>query len=189
MDVSKVDLFRYSVWLDERAFETIFHENYAKVYAILFRLTGDRYEADDLTAETFWRLWDHPPAQNENMAGWLYRVATRLGYNALRANLRRKQHETAAAQDSTEPIASGSAPGDPADAVEQAQERERVRQVLRQMPLREVQVLVLRYSGLSYKDIAAVIHTAASSIGTLLARAEAKFEALYSRGEKDAPER
>ena len=57
MDVSKVDFFRSPVQWDERAFEAIFQEHYPKVYAILFRLTGDRYEADDLSAETFWKLW------------------------------------------------------------------------------------------------------------------------------------
>ncbi len=83
---------------------------------------------------------------------------------------------------------SASAAGDPARAVEQNLERERVREVLRQMPLRDVQVLVLKHSGLSYKEIAAVTDVAASSVGTLIARAEDRFETLYGRGEKDAPE-
>lgn len=186
MTVTKADLFRTAVRLDERAFESIFHEHYPKVYAILFRLTGDRYEADDLAAETFWRLWERPPAQDENLAGWLYRVATRLGYNTLRAGQRRERYSeaAAAAMMETKPA------NDPACLAEQHIERQRVRAVLRQMPLRDVQVLILRHSGLSYKEIAAVIDVAAGSVGTFLSRAEAKFEALFRRGEKDdAPER
>ena len=182
MTVTKADLFRSADRLDERAFETIFHEHYPKVYAILFRLTGDRYEADDLAADTFWRLWERPPAQDENLAGWLYRVATRLGYNTMRAGQRRERYTAAAAAEVT---VENRLENDPANAAEQHIERQRVRAILRQMPLRDVQVLVLRHSGLSYKEIAAAIDVADGSVGTLLSRAETRFEALYRRGEKD----
>jgi RNA polymerase sigma-70 factor (ECF subfamily) len=187
MTVTKADSFRTTARLDERAFEAIFHEHYPKVYAILFRLTGDRYEADDLAADTFWRLWDRPPAQDENLAGWLYRVATNLGYNMLRAGKRREWYTAAAAAQGT---VEESLENDPASAAEQHIERQRVRAILRQMPLRDVQVLVLRHSGLSYKEIATAINVADGSVGTLLSRAEIRFEALYRRGEDhDAPER
>jgi RNA polymerase sigma-70 factor (ECF subfamily) len=188
MTVTKADSFRTAVRLDERAFEAIFHEHYPKVYAILFRLTGDRYEADDLAAETFWRLWERPPAQDDNLVGWLYRVATRLGYNTLRAGQRRERYSAAAAAAAV--MVENKAADDPARTAEQHIERQRVRAVLRQMPLRDVQVLILRHSGLSYKEIATVIDIAAGSVGTLLSRAETKFEALYRRGENhEAPER
>ncbi|RPJ52428.1 MAG: sigma-70 family RNA polymerase sigma factor [Chloroflexi bacterium] len=196
MNVTKALFFRPAAKLDERAFEAIFNEHYARVYAILFRLTGDRYEADDLAAETFWRLWERPPAQEENLAGWLYRVAMRLGYNNLRAGQRRKQYETAAAVHETgkEDARSGEN-GDPAQAAEQRIERAQVRATLRQMGLRDAQLLVLRHSGLSYKEIATAMEIAAGSVGTLLSRAETKFEALYRQeavrreGDKDAPNR
>jgi RNA polymerase sigma-70 factor (ECF subfamily) len=189
MDVTKVELFRSKDWLDERAFEAIFQERYTKVYAVLFRLIGDRYEADDLTAETFWRLWEHPPARDENIAGWLYRVAMRLGYNALRDNRRREHYEENAARDAIREALGDFTLDDPLQETEQRQEREFVRALLRQMPFRDVQVLVLRHSGLSYKEIAAVVDVSVSSVGTLLTRAESKFEALYRRGVKDAPKR
>jgi RNA polymerase sigma factor (sigma-70 family) len=186
MSVSKADFFRIPARLDERTFEGIFTDYYAQVYTILFRLTGDQYEADDLTAETFWRLWEHPPAQQENIGGWLYRVATHLGYNALRASKRREQYENAALGGSHD--WAGADQEDPEHETELRQERERVRVILRKMPLRDVQVLVLRHSGLPYKEIAAAVDVSAGSIGTLLARAEAKFEILYQQGEKNAPE-
>jgi RNA polymerase sigma-70 factor, ECF subfamily len=181
--VNKAKLFSSPARLDERTFEIIFNEHYAQVYAVLFRLTGDADEADDLAAETFWRLWERPPAADDNLGGWLYRVALRLGYNALRDQRRRDHYQSQAGQETME-----SQPfDDPAQAAELRLERERIRAVLRQMSQRDVQVFVLRHSGLSYKEIAAAVEIAPGSVGTILARAEARFEALYKRGEKDAP--
>jgi RNA polymerase sigma-70 factor (ECF subfamily) len=193
MDVSRIDFLHNPAWLDESAFEALFFEHYSVVYGVVFRLTGDPHEADDLTAETFWRLWQRPPSRAENIAGWLFRVATRLGYNALRGSRRRDDHESAAARNLPEGAWGAAAAPDPAYTVEQREERANVRAILRQMPLREVQVLTLRHAGLSYKEIAAALEVAPGSIGTLLARAEARFAARYrekhQKGEADAPER
>lgn len=187
MDVSRTDLFRSAARLDENAFETLFLEQYQKIYGVLFRLTGDRYTADDLTAETFWRLWERPPAKYENIAGWLYRVATNLGFNALRARRRRGQHETIMQVDQERP--NRLVISEPESLVERKQDRDHVRTVFQRMPLRDVQILVLRHSGLSYGEIAAALEIPASSVGTRLSRAEKKFAELYRHGEKNAPER
>lgn len=158
---------------DEAAFEAAFLEHYPRIFGVLFRLVGDQAQAEDLTLETFWKLWRTPPIdQRDSLGGWLYRVAMRLGYNALRAAKRRTQYEEQAGR---EALTLNPSP-DPAREVEVKQERERVRAVLRQMPEREAQLLILRHSGLSYKEIAAALNVAPTSIGTWLARAEAEFE-------------
>src|SRR4030067_2317428 len=55
-------------------FESAFQEHWPRVYGVVFRLVGDRAEAEDLALETFWRLFQRPPRMGENLAGWLYRV-------------------------------------------------------------------------------------------------------------------
>jgi RNA polymerase sigma-70 factor (ECF subfamily) len=156
-------------------FEQAFSEYYTRIYGVLVRLVGDRAEAEDLAVETFWRLWERAPTRWDNLGGWLYRVALRLGYNALRAGRRREQYELNAGRLALEQ----SAPPDPAQSAEQADERVRVRAVLAQMPPRSAQLLILRHTGLSYQEVAAALGVAPGSVGTLLARAEAEFEALY----------
>ncbi len=167
-------------------FEALFLQYYARVYAVLFRLVGDRAEAEDLTLETFWKLWQQPPdrADGSSLGGWLYRVATRLGYNSLRASKRRSHHENAALVNVDEP----SLP-DPAHQVERADERSQVQAILRRMRDRDAQMLILRYSGLSYKEIAAATGVSPASVGTLLVRAEQEFERLFLEGGSDAPRR
>ncbi len=156
-------------------FEAVFSEHYARVYGVLFRLLGDRDEAEDLTVETFWRLWERAPRESDHLGGWLYRVALRLGYNSLRAARRRLRYEAAAGRLALE----DDGPPDPAHTAEVNEERARVQAVLRQLPEREAQLLILRHSGLAYREIAAALGVAPGSVGTLLARAEAHFEKLY----------
>ncbi len=158
--------------LDARAFESVFYEHYARVYAVLFRLVGNQPEAEDLALDTFWKLWQQPPARADNLGGWLYRVAVRLGYNALRASRGRTRYEQAA-------LPEGAKGNDPVEEVERADECARVRAALAEMSERDAQLLVLRYSGLSYKDIADVLGVSPNSIGTLLTRAEEEFENRY----------
>lgn len=176
-NVKRASFLHPQARLDERTFETIFYEHYHRIYAVLFRLTGDPDEADDLAAETFWRLLVRPPALDGNLGGWLYRVATRLGYNHLRGSRRRSQYEAQAESGQDK---------DPVDEVERLDERRRVRAVLRQMPLRDVQILILRHSDLPYREIAAAVGVAEASVGSLLARAEKRFEELYKKGNRDA---
>jgi len=158
-------------------FETVFQQHWPRLVALLFRLTGDRDEAEDLALEVFWRLHRTPPERegSEDPGGWLYRVATRLGYNALRSRKRRDRYE----QEAAAQIANTSSPPVPESQVEQRQERERVRKILARMRPRSAQLLVLRHSGLSYAEMAAALSIAPGSVGTLLARAEKEFERLY----------
>ncbi|MEK7326838.1 MAG: sigma-70 family RNA polymerase sigma factor [Chloroflexota bacterium] len=160
---------------DEAEFESVFLQNYTRVYGVLFRLVGDRAEAEDLALETFWQLWQRPPARADNLGGWLYRVATNLGYNALRAARRRADYEEQAGRDALDLNASPS----PEQEAERAAERGRARDVLQKLPARDAQLLILRHSGLSYKEIAAALNVSPNSVGTLLARAEKEFEKRY----------
>jgi len=159
---------------DQASFDELFLRYYGRIYDVLFRLTGDAAEADDLTQETFIRLYRHPlpesPGREHNVGGWLYRVAVNLGYNALRASHRRVTHEQA---DEAPSFA------DPEAAAVESDERRRVRETLALLSPQQAQLLLLRHAGLSYKELAQALDVAPTSIGTLLARAERAFEARY----------
>ena len=167
----------------EAAFEAAFIEHYGLVYGLLFRLLGDRGTAEDIAVEAFWRLWRQAPGQADNQAGWLVRVALRLGYNALRASSRRRRYEMAAGREALD----FNAPPDPAQAAERADEGRRVRAVLAVMRERDAGLLLMRHSGRSYKEIAEALQVAPGSVGTLLARAEAEFERRYLQGQTGGP--
>jgi RNA polymerase sigma-70 factor, ECF subfamily len=166
----------------ESTLETTLDVYWERIYRVIFRIVGDQAEAEDLALETFWRLHLEHPHNQENLAGWLYRVATHLSLNVLRSRYRRRFYE----QRATDETYFGTSVKDPAQEAERSEERQQVRQVFTQMKARDVQILVLRYSGLSYAEIAAALHIKPGSVGKLLARAEADFERKYrtlERGE------
>ncbi len=165
----------------EADFERVFLEQFPRVYAVLLRLLGDRTEAEDLALETLWRLHRHPPGSKhgQNLAGWLYRVATNLGLNALRARKRRARYEQEAGRLDLD------APRDPADEYAAEEERAAVRQVLAAMDARQAELLLLRHSGMTYDELAEALGLSPNSIGTLLARAEREFESRWNESRGD----
>jgi DNA-directed RNA polymerase specialized sigma24 family protein len=52
---------------------------------------------------------------------------------------------------------------------------------------RRAELLVLRYSGMTYKDIAKALNLSPTSIGPLLLRAEREFEKLYRALDQEEP--
>jgi RNA polymerase sigma factor (sigma-70 family) len=159
----------------EVEFEAIFQAHWSRVYGAVFRIVGDRHEAEDLTLEVFWRLHQRPPEEQSNLVGWLYRVGTNLALNAIRARKRRERYELEAGKN----VLKTSAAPNPLVVVERSQERAYVRYVLSKMRPRSAQILILRYSGLSYAEIATALRVSPKSVGTLLARAERQFERRY----------
>ena len=159
------------------AFETLFREHWAHVYRVLKRLVGDPAEAEDLALETFVRLYQSYPLREKgsNPGGWLHRVATNLGLHSIRSWKRREGYEMTAGKYALEETPEAR----PAEIMAQEEERRLVRLALAQMKERQSQLLVMRYSGFSYQEIASELKLAPTSIGPLLLRAEREFEKHY----------
>ena len=160
---------------DEASFEILFYRHYDRVYGLLFRLLGNRSEAEDVTQEVFLKLYKQPfrNRREHNVGGWLYRVATTLGYNYLRSTKRRWGRNTLLLPDVTD------AAVQPADKAIQGETKAAVRAALATLPQRQTQLLLLRQMGLSYAELAATCDIAPGSVGTMLSRAAQAFREAY----------
>ncbi len=167
-----------------RSFDELFIEHWSAVYGTLLRLVRDPAEAEDLALETFLRLHRQGPLPEDgfSIGGWLYRVATNLGLRSIRSFKRREYYELTAGAYALEEnhIAQ------PAEILSEHEERRAVRTVLASMDVRQAQLLVMRHSGASYKEIAAALKLSPTSIGPLLLRAEREFEKRYRKTQEDA---
>lgn len=163
--------------------------NYAQVFDDLFpglfrychRLTGDADAAEDAAQEAFVRMYTHavegPPAA---LRVWLFRAAT----NVIRDRYRVDENRRRLLE--KHPVKPG-APPDPERETERREDVEAVRRVLDGLDGRDRELLLMREEGFSYKEMAEAVGVKATSVGTLLARAEKRFVDEYERENDDRP--
>jgi RNA polymerase sigma-70 factor (ECF subfamily) len=109
---------------DLDAFEALFRQHQKKVYAWVIRIVRDRGIAEDLTVETFWRIYRARARFNPegNFQGWARRIAT----NAALDHLRSARRETELPEDLA-------GPPKPDSAVRR-ETREQIKSAFRQLP-------------------------------------------------------
>jgi RNA polymerase sigma-70 factor (ECF subfamily) len=171
--------------LTASSFEDFFREHYGRVFGLLYRVTGSRQEAEDLSQELFLQLSQRqPPVWREPGAGgWLWKAATHSALNALRGSRRRLDREERATRQDLPVRLVSEEDADPAGAVLLQEQRAAVRAALGKLEARDSLLLLGRHSGLSYAELAAALDVNPSSIGTLLARAEQRFKDVYQAQE------
>jgi RNA polymerase sigma factor (sigma-70 family) len=161
-------------------FDGLFQEFYPELYALAFRVLGERMATEDTLQEAFLklsretRLQERPQAE---VGAWLRRVTLNLSFNQVRAD--RRARERCERVQRLERMEEGD--GGPASAVLRQEEQAEVRRALMGLPERQRACLLLRHSGYAYAEIAATLGIAVGSVGVLLGRAEAAFRLTYGR--------
>jgi RNA polymerase sigma-70 factor (ECF subfamily) len=148
------------------AFERLFLAEYARVVRIAYRVLGEQDAAEDVAQEVFLAFHRQHAADVPFAPAWLHRAAAHSALNDVRSRKRRAVREAAA-----------EAPAVP-DPEMAALERERAREVraaLARLPEASALLLALRYSGLSYAEVAAACDIKADQVGTRLRRAQDAF--------------
>ena len=148
------------------AFERLFSAEYARVVGIAYRVLSDAHEAEDVAQDVFSSFYGKHSSDAPYAAPWLYRAAAHAALNQIRGRRRRERREVASFDTSE------MAP-DPQRAVIDAEQRREVRAALARLPEKYASCLALRYSGLSYADVADALGVGIGQVGTILRRAEA----------------
>lgn len=147
---------------DLEAFEAVFREFQGRVYGWIFRMVRDTGVAEDLTVETFWRIYkarrrfDH----NGSFGAWTYRIATNLALDHLRQKPRMVQIEEEVRQEAR------------ADPVEQREHREKIRSALLSLPPRfQVVVTMSLIDQRSHQEIAEALRISTGTVKSRVFRA------------------
>jgi RNA polymerase sigma-70 factor (ECF subfamily) len=151
---------------DARAFEALAARHVERAFGLVFRITRNHADADEIVQEALLRVWVNAPRWRPQAAfrTWLYRVLVNLCHD-------RRRHAPFAALE-----AAGDPPDPAPDAITKLQADETARLVasgLDALPERQRIALVLTYyEGLSNAETAAVMATSVSGIEALLVRAK-----------------
>lgn len=156
-------------------FDRLFRAEYTRVTAIAFRILRDPAEAEDVAQEVFLAYHRRHPADAPYAAAWLHSAAAHTALNTLRGRRRRQRREAAEAR------LQQADQQDPLRVLEDRERDQTVRAALARIPDRSATVLALRYSGLSYGEVASAMGVGINQIGTLLKRAEAALRKEVSR--------
>jgi len=160
--------------IDEELFRCFYDKYYPKVYKAIYMIVGD--QAQDITQEAFAILYNAPPKNMDNVGAWVTKVALNLAKNHLRQDTARRKREenSLTAKDYRQ---------DPEERALLEIEKEKVRKTLNLLSKRDKEVLVLKYSGYSYDEIAKTLKLNKSSVGTIIARAQKSFKSIFEGGE------
>jgi len=154
---------------DDPRIQEIFRVVYPALRAYCIRLTGDGDLASDIAQEAFVRLVKHQiEGEDAAVRVWLYKVATHLirDRHRVESNRARLLAEN--------PIWDSRAEG-PDKGLERRETKRQVRRVLDRLQPRDRELLIMRYGGFSYREIATTLDIAPASVGTLLSRAQRRF--------------
>ncbi len=159
------------------AFEALFLAEYGRVVAVANRVLLDRAEAEDVAQEVFLEFHRRHSPVASYAAAWLHRAAWHAALNRVRGRRRRERREQLGAIGERDDGWSA----DPQRIAERNEERAQVRAAMAKLPARAAGVLALRYSGLSYTEVAEVLGIGVGQVGTVLRRAEARLKREVER--------
>ena len=163
---------------DPRAFGAWLRGTQGVVYALVFRMLGNKADAEDVVQETYTQAWKHLGTLRDPAAhlGWVCSIARHVATDRLRGRMR---HPTQSLDvPSTETSAPSAQPVDDRpnseDVAITAQTRARVMEAMAQLKERHRLVLLLRdVDGKSYGEIADALGVPVGTVESRLHRARA----------------
>lgn len=163
---------------DKIGFDEAFALHHRTVYRAARSVVHDPALAEDVTQETFIRLYKNQDSitDDEMLRPWLIRVAINVAKNTIRGNIRANTRDENYVKETGDTSIS---------SVEiDYEEYAGVNEIYRALnkvkePLRSC--LMLKQQGLSYKEIASSLDLNEGSIGTFIARARQEFTRYYGK--------
>ena len=173
---------------DASAFEELMYRFQGRVQSLFRHLLGNREMAEDLTQDVFLRVFRARKSYQPNakFATWLYTIANNVALNQLRRQQRKPETQFGgkACEPSLEPaesIAAGSG-AMPTRQLDKGELREMVRLAVDALNERQrMAVLLNRFEGMNYAEIADVMQLSPQAVKSLLCRAHVQLRNLLQK--------
>ena len=161
---------------DDSAFAALVEAHNARVFRTAYRLLGEFEDARDVTQEVFVRLHRNLSRLRADGAveGWLYRVTVNVARDVGRRRARRERlyrlwGSRPRFQDAEGPR-----------RIAEDETRGRMHALLRMLPTREREVIILRdIEGLSTREVAGTLGTTENTVRSQISRGRVRLRKLY----------
>ncbi|MBN2029214.1 sigma-70 family RNA polymerase sigma factor [bacterium] len=164
---------------DEEAFRQIVEKYQKQIMNLCFQYTGNQQDAEELAQDVFIRIYRAAASYEPRakLSTYLYRIAVNLSLNRIR-NRRSKRlvpFDFLRKGNNYNPISQES--HNPDHAMEQKEKQQIIWDAIHALPANQQTALILkRFQGFSYKEIAKVMHCSVSSVESLLHRAKKNLQ-------------
>jgi RNA polymerase sigma-70 factor (ECF subfamily) len=153
---------------DTGALAELIRRHQARLYQVAYRLLRDHLEAEDALQEVFLKVHDHAHRfePKASVSAWLHRITANHCLNLLRA----RHPQESLDQEDAVPLPDPGAT--PLEALEERDLSRRLEELLAALPENQRRALILkRFGGLSYQEIAEEMHLSPQAVDGLLKRA------------------
>jgi len=174
---------------DAAAFEELVRRYRDRLLTILEHLVGHREQAEDLAQDVFVRVFKareryEPEAK---FSTWLFTIANNVASNALRSRSRRREvgvpegNGADSAPLALDQLAKAASGFMPTRALDKAEQAEMVRHAVAALSERQRMALLLaKFEGMSYQDIAQTMGLSVQAIKSLLSRARVNLKEILT---------
>ncbi|MBN1967173.1 MAG: sigma-70 family RNA polymerase sigma factor [Anaerolineae bacterium] len=189
-EASDLDLLNRLQAGDEAALVTLHTRHASTVYAVAYRVLGEQMSAEEVTQDTFLRLWQKghsfDPARGAFLP-WLLTITRRRAID----RLRQRGREIGARADTfsldEEPYLAEQIAGNEPDR-EQRELRQALVMALHELPAEQQQALALAYfSGMTHSDIAAHLELPLGTVKTRIRLGMQKLREIWFSGDNPKP--
>jgi len=167
---------------DEEAFAALVRRFQDRIVSLAYRYLGSSADAEDLAQEVFLRVYrakgSYEPSAR--FSTWIYRIASNTSLNHLRGRKARRKVAGPMPQGEDDDPATDAADPDataPGDRLERDELSRVIRRIVDDLPDRQRIAIVLnKYEGLGYEDVAAAMDLSVMAVKSLLTRARVNIK-------------
>ena len=163
---------------DMEAFRCLVEAHQARVVGTISKMLGSDAEAEDLAQQVFIRIWKSAPRYRPTakFTTWLFRITRNLVFN----ELRRKRHFVDQADEMPEPAERRDQ--EPDKVLMKGELQSAIQNAIDQLPeSQRLAIILRRYEGMAYEEIAAVMGTTVPAVKSILFRARAELRELLEK--------
>ncbi len=163
---------------NSRAFETLMHKYYPRLLNFIFRFVGRRETAEDLTQEVFTAVYNTASRYRpkSKFQTWIYTIARNISLNELRRHKKGtvSLDETVSCEDGErERQIEDTSTRKPDEEILHEEMAALVRSAIHALPeSQRMAVILCRYDGFSYEEIAQTMGISVQAVKSLLSRAK-----------------